>query len=550
MKEQHCHTILYNGKVATVDKDFSIAEAVAIADHRFARVGTNKEIRALARADTEQIDLKGKTVVPGFIDSHNHASEVGIDALRPNFENCATIADVVKVIKRVVEDTDSGKWIISSSSGKVAPENMASALKEGRFPTRWDLDPVSAENPVVLFSPHILIVNSYILRLFNVNKDTPSPPGGEIVKDQETGEPTGVFKERAAMMISENFPATEYHEHKAALKEMCRLYNAVGLTSVVQHGADDSTMKALRELSSDGQLTVRIYAHVWYMEPEKSSDEIDGDFQRIAYATGRGFGDDMLKIGGIKLVMDGGAGIGTCLQRFKYLSAEGIESHGIQLIPVERFSELSLLAAKNNLRMAVHDTGGGAIDIVLDTWEEVNKQFPIANKRWVNVHCQFPTKKNMKQVKKLGTLIPTQTIFLYTMGSGYVKYYGREVADNAIPVKDWLRNGIRVGLGSDAPINPYDPILGIWHACTRIANSGEVIGPNQRITPEEALKCYTINNAYFSFEENIKGSIESGKLADLVVLSKDILTCPIEEIRGTKVLMTMVGGKVVYKGKL
>jgi len=549
MIEQHCHTILYNGKVATVDKDFSIAEAVAIANGRFARVGTNEEICALARADTEQIDLKGKMVVPGLIDSHNHANEVGIDALRPNFENCTTLADVVKVIERVVKDTERGKWIISSSSGKVAPENMASALKEGRFPTRWDLDPVSAENPVALFSPHILIVNSYVLRLFNVTKDTPSPPGGEIVKDLDTGEPTGVFKERAAMMMSGYFPSTEYHEYKAELKEICGLYNAVGLTSVVQHGADHSTIRALRELSSDGQLTVRIYTHVWYMEPEKSADEIDADFQRLAYATGRGFGDDTLKVGGIKLVMDGGAGIGTCLQRFKYQSAEGIESHGIQLIPVERFSELSLLAAKNNLRMAVHDTGGRAIDIVLDTWEEVNKEFPIADKRWVNVHCQFPSKKNMKQVKKLGSLIPTQTIFLHTMGSGYVKYYGREVADNAIPVKDWLRNGIRIGLGSDAPINPYDPILGIWHACTRIANSGEVIGPNQRITPAEALRCYTINNAYFSFEEDIKGSIEPGKLADLVVLSNDILTCPIDEIRDSRVLMTMVGGKVVYEEK-
>jgi predicted amidohydrolase YtcJ len=205
------------------------------------------------------------------------------------------------------------------------------------------------------------------------------------------------------------------------------------------------------------------------------------------------------------------------------------------------------LAAKNNLRVAVHDTGGRAIDVVLDTWEEINHEIPIADKRWVNVHCQFPSEKNIKQVKRLGTLIPTQTIFLYTMGSGYIKYYGREVADTAIPVKEWLKNGIPIGLGSDAPINPYNPILGIWHACTRIANTGEVIGSEQRITPAEALKCYTINNAYFSFEEDIKGSIEPGKLADLVVLENDILTCPLNEIKDTRVLMTMVGGKVVYE---
>lgn len=539
-------TILYNGKIITVDKNFSIAQAVAMRDGKFVAVGSDKLVKAYAGPATKKIDLKGKMVLPGLIDSHNHIDTVGIDAIRPNFEDCKTVTDVVGVIEKAAKSAQPGKWIVSAGGGKIAPEKMASALKDQRFPTRSDLDPVSPRNPVVLQSPHIFIANSQALKLAGITRDTVAPEGGQIAKDPTTGEPTGVLAEQAITLMRKAMPPMTREELREAIKEACRLYNAAGLTSVVWHGSDPAPLQALRDLHAKGELTVRVYTHVRYDPANKTAEQIDADFRNLAYASGKGLGDDMLKIGGIKMIFDGGAGIGTCLQRFKYVGAAGREWYGQQIIPTEKWKEVCLLAARHDLRVAVHDTGGGAIDIILKTWEEINREVPITDKRWVNVHCQFPTRENMEQVKKLGTLIPTQTVFLHSMGSGYVKYYGKEVADSAIPLRDWLNYGIPIALGSDASVNPYDPILGIWHACARIADTGEVIGPAQKITPKEAIIGYTINGAYLSYDEQVKGSIEKGKLADLIVLDKDILASPVDQIKNAKVLMTMVGGKVVY----
>ncbi len=538
--------ILYNGKIATVDKSFTISEAVAVIEGRFLAVGSNESVKAYSGPGTKKIDLKGKLVLPGLIDSHNHIDTVGIDAIRLGFDGCKTVADVVAVIGKAAGNARPGEWIVSAGGGRAAPEKMVSALKEQRFPTKADLDPVSPNNPVVLQSPHIFIANDLALRLAGINRDTVSPEGGRIVKDPETGEPTGVLTEQAVALMRKAMPAITREELYAAIKEACRLYNAAGLTGVVWHGSAPLPIEAMKDLHSKGELTVRVYTHLRYDPEGKTADEIASDFRNLAWASGKGAGDDMLKIGGIKMIFDGGAGIGTCLQRFRYTGAAGKEWYGQQLIPTDKWKEVSLLAARYGLRVAVHDTGGGAVDTVLKAWEEINEEIPIGDKRWVNVHCQFPTKENIRQIKRLGTLIPTQTIFLASMGSGYVRYYGREVADSAIPLRDWLDNGVPISLGSDASVNPYDPVLGIWHACTRISDTGEVIGPKQRITPQEAITAYTINGTYLSYDEETKGSIEPGKLADLVVLDRDILTIPVDEIKSARVLLTMVGGKVVY----
>jgi predicted amidohydrolase YtcJ len=545
----HCleaDTVLCNGNIVTVDKSFTVVQAVAIRDGKFVAVGSNEQVKACAGSTTKVIDLKGKMVLPGLIDSHNHIDTVGIDAIRPSFEASKTVEDVVDVIGKAVRNARPGEWIISAGGGKVGPEKMASALEDKRFPTKMDLDPVSPQNPVVLHSPHIAIANSRALKLAGITRDTPSPEGGRIAKDPETGEPTGVLAEKAVVLMRNVMPPVTREQYRAAIKKACELYSAVGLTSIVWHGSGPLALQAIRDLHSNGELTVRVYTALTYDPVNKTADQIASELRNLACASGKGFGDDMLKIGGIKMVLDGGAGIGTCLQRFKYVGATGKEWYGPQVIPTDTWRNACLSAAKNDLRVAVHDTGGGAIDTVLKVWEEINKEIPITDKRWVNVHCQFASQENMEQVKRLGTVIPTQTVFLYSMGSGCVRYYGREVADSAIPLRNWLNNGVRIALGSDASINPFDPMIGIWHACARIADSGEVIGPNQRITPQEAITAYTINGTYLSYEENVKGSIESGKLADLVVLDKDILSCPIGEIKNARVVTTMVGGKVVY----
>ena len=234
--------------------------------------------------------------------------------------------------------------------------------------------------------------------------------------------------------------------------------------------------------------------------------------------------------------------------RQPYQTASGKMSHGVQVISTEKFRKIVTLANQYNLRVAQHDSGGKAIDLVLDVYEQVAAEQSIEDKRFVMVHCQFPSKENFEQIRKLGAIVVMQTMFLHTMGLGYIKYLGEDLANQAIPLRDWMETGMPVSLGSDAPVNSYDPLLGIWHAVTRKEKTtGRVIGPDQRITREEAIRCYTNYAAYASFEEQLKGSIEPGKFADLIVLSNDILNCPEDEIRETSVEMTMVGGNIVYE---
>jgi predicted amidohydrolase YtcJ len=259
-----------------------------------------------------------------------------------------------------------------------------------------------------------------------------------------------------------------------------------------------------------------------------------------------GIGDDLLRIeGGGEFGIDGGTSAGSAFQRFQYIGAAGKLSFGDQKVTQEKFVQISLLCAKRNFRMNVHASGGAALDLTLNAWEEVNRQIPITERRWSIHHAQAPSKTNYEQIKRLKVSIEVDPI---KMVSTVLQYYGNEVGENLNPLREWLDNGVRISLASDADAGDPDPLLWLYQATTRILTDGNLVGPRQKITAKEALIASTISGAYVTFEENVKGSIEKGKWADLVILSDDPLSVPVERLKDIRVQTTMLGGKIVYEG--
>jgi predicted amidohydrolase YtcJ len=541
--DQTADTILYNAHVLTMDPAQPRATAVAIQGERIVGVGDESDLRPLVGQRTARVDLGGRTVVPGLNDTHNHMSSTGLGMLLVSPEGATRIADIQARIVERVAATPRGEWVVTAQVGEPAISHL---LAERRYPTRADLDPISPDHPVCIQAPHVLILNSAALQRCGIGRDTTTPEGGEIGHD-ETGELTGLLFERPAMALARrHLPPITHADRVAGLRLACEAYNRAGLTSVCEHGVPPEGVAAYQELWARGQLTVRSYLHV-ALDVTKSLPEIDDFLASLAYSGGPGFGDDWLRVAGIKVFVDGGVGIGTALMREPYQTASGACSHGLQVVSTEKLEGILRLANRYRLRVAQHDSGGRAIDLVLDCYDRVNREQPIADRRWVLVHCQFPTAANMAAIKRLGAVVVTQTVFLYNMGVGYLKFLGRDLADQAIPLRSWLDAGVPVALGSDASVNPYAPLLGLWHATTRVdRQTGEVIGADQRIGREEALRGYTVDGAYITFDEQKKGRLVPGYLADLVALGDDPLTCPPDAIKDLSVDLTMVGGRVAH----
>lgn len=526
-KKSMSDRVLFNGKIVTVDPKFTIAEAVAIKDGKFMAVGSNAEIQTLAGTETRLVDLKGKTVIPGIIDTHAHISDMVENLLAVSISHVTSIADILDVVKRAVEEKEPGEWIITTR------EALAYATKEKRFPTRWELDTVAPNNPVVVQSFHLIAVNSYALQLANITKDTMPLPCGTIDKDPNTGEPTGLLRETEAGVIFNLIPHALLERKVNALRKAMQMLNTHGITSIVSaivrypkapHPLDPG-LKACQECWLNKKMTVRMDLGLSPSDVETVSEEL----VRI-YAPLRGIGDDMMKFDPIgEFTFDGLTGEPT--------------------MTPEEFKHILLLCAKNDLRIQVH----ASHDLCLRIFDEANKEVPIAGKRWIALHCSIPSEESIDIVKRLDLYVVTQPAMPAYRGKTLIEARSKIYKPflNYTPLRTWLNHGVTVCLGTDVPAiggmegcNPF-PVI---HFCvTRKDMNGELIFPEERITREEALRCYTINNAKLTFEEAIKGSIEPGKLADLVVLSDDILTCAEDQIKDIKPLVTMVGGNIVYE---
>jgi len=565
MRKRPCDTVLYNGKIVTVDEAFSMAEAVAIGGGNFLRVGRSDEVRAYADRDTEEIDLKGKMVVPGFIDTHPHVIHRGIGmATMLPLMGLRSIGAIKKRISERAEKIAEDQWIVTTPVGN-PPDyfHLPESLEDKRWPTRWDLDEVAPDRPVyitapLVWAPHPAIFNSHALKLLGISRNTHSEEKGAIiVKDPKTGEPNGqvyrmhiwnygsIFWKLMAML-----PKPSFEQMISGLKMGIKEFNASGVTIGYEgHVTQPEHLLLLKELWSRCDLTMRFY-FAYEVDKSKSIDEIEGWMKSLAHATGSGFGDDRLRIGGVTVSIDGPSQLGVSVMNKPYVDPYGETTTGVQQISNEKLKEIAVLAAKYNLRMNIQVGGDKATDIALETYEAVSREIPIEDRRWVLQHIQHPSQENIDKCRKLGLAITTVSNFEYSKGKEtYVKRLGGDYCERAIPLRRWLDAGVLVAQSTDGA--HHEPMFTIWNSLKRVdGRTGEsLMTPHKEITREEALRIYTINGARVLLWEDKVGSIEEGKLADLVVLNNDILTCPLDEIRDTKVLMTIVGGEVVYQEK-
>ena len=568
----HPDTILHHGTIYTVDARDSVVEALAIKDGHIIATGSSQDILALAGPVTRCLDLARRAVVPGFVDGHPHMDGVGIRALKPSFDGVTSIDDVLAVIQREAAARKPGDWIVCNPLAS-EPEAFAfpGALREGRWPNRHDLDKVAPDHPVyieppALIAPGIAIANSAAIRAAGITAASTVPAGVEIETDA-SGQPTGIFRDfnfpklmpdtygtiRPDRALFPMLPPFDQAYMNRAVEAGMHAFNRAGVTAIYEgHGIPKPQQRAYVDLWQRSRLSVRTYFVIswpnsFFLDKDKGQALID---ETALYAAGEGFGDDLLRFGGLGYSFDSATAIGACLMREPYVGARGYDWHGVQHCPDETFREGLFRAARANLRVQVQCAGGGAIDKVLGMFEAIDREIPIAGKRWVIEHCQFPSAENMATCRKLGVVATTTANFLWNYDSVYLRCFGEGMSGDAIPLRDWIDAGVMVTQCTDG--RPYDPIFTFWQSLARRGGvTGHSFGlPRQKISRAEALRLATYNPAYAAFWEHRIGSIEPGKLADLAILSDDIMTMPEDHIPDAKVLATLLAGQPVHDSGL
>lgn len=532
---------MVTGHVLTMDPERPTAEAVGIMGGRIVAVGTQADVAAAVGQSARIYDYGDATIIPGLIDSHNHMQWTSLQRRLVDLSACRSIDEVLQTVKTFAEGHPEMTWIVGGSGWHV--ENLA----ERRYPTRQELDSVCPDRPVYLPRVgHAAAVNTAALERAGISRDKPDPDGGRMVRD-DTGDLTGVLLEPPAFNpVGELVPPLDRAERARAMLEMQSLYHAAGITSVVDPGLTADEMALYQELWSRNELTVRTVA----MPLAQIDDNPDRMLDKIrTWGPRTGFGDERLKLGAIKLFLDGGASLNTALMREPYPD-EGCQC-GIQVTHSSTFHRLAELCAESGWSLGVHAVGGKAIDIALEIFADVDKRHPIRDLRFSLIHAYlWPTKENMETARRLGVGVATQAPMQYQFAGLLTRRFGKDLMGTATPVKSWLDGGIMVGGGSDSPITPYQPLLGMWHAVTRYVDDlGEVVGAEEAVTPEQALAMYTTGSAWIAFSEHDRGRLSPGYLGDWVALSDDPTTVDPMAIRDIRVLATAVGGRVVHEAE-
>ncbi|WP_439533589.1 amidohydrolase [Polymorphobacter sp.] len=533
-------TIIRNARIVTQDAADRTVPAIAIRGDQVLAAGTDREIAALKGANSCVIDAGGRTIVPGFADGHVHSKSKTIRPETVDLTPVKTLAELVARIEAQVKKSAPGEIIVTNADWHEAQ------LAEQRLPSRWDLDPISPNNPVVVIrGGHQYVLNSNALAKWNITKSTVSPPGGAIVRAKDRDDINGELVDRARdLVIMPERPPLSLDERVAMLKAEQARYNSLGLTSVRNPGASLEDMRDYQELAKRGDATIRTSVLIRW---DRKTSAADFRKQLDTWPMTSGFGDKWVRLDGIKLGVDGGYEGGWMTQPYAEPYGQGGKYFGLNTVPGPLLGDVVKMLNQLDLRPSTHAVGDAAVDLVLDAYEAADKERAIDGRRWAIEHAFITRPDQIERIKRLGIIISAQS-HLYLAGSSLIEYWGRDRAEAVAPVRTWLDAGIHVAGGTDnkLPYYPESPLLTFIHWVTRDTASAGVLGKDQAITRKEALRLATIENAYLTFEEDIKGRLAPGQLADLVVLNQDIMTVPDADLPKTEVVATMVGGKLVF----
>lgn len=522
--------ILFNANIITVDSKNPYAQALAIQGDRLLAVGDNEEILRLADANTKKIDVGGSTVLPGFIDAHSHPAYSGRAHLRNVDSDLRSISAIQDAIRKRAENTPPGNWILGFKYDDTK-------TSEGRPINRYDLDKAAPNHPVRIVhrGGHSVYVNSRALELLNYTRETPNPEGGKIIKDPDTGEPSGLLLETASDPLGELIPNTFTKEdNQAGVKLISQMISKAGITSVTDAYCSSTFLSAYQDAHQANELYSRIYCMIGYSEIDKM----------IASGIQTGLGDKWVKIGGMKITMDGSISERTARLSEAYVGRP--DDYGMLVMDEDELAGYVEKAHKNDWQIGIHANGDVAIDKALSIYERVQRENPRKDPRFRLEHCTVINEDLVQRMKALNVIPNPFSTYVYFHGEK-MKEYGKERLEKMFAVRSFLDAGLKVTQTSDYPPGPFEPMMAMQSSVTRTDMNGNLWGGSQRITVEEAIKVGTIHGAYASYEENIKGSLESGKLADLVVLEKDPRKVDPMSIIDIPVQRTMVGGKWVYE---
>jgi len=531
--------VLINGKILTMDDKSSVVEAVAIRDGKLLATGSSARVKSMASARTRVLDLAGKTVVPGLIDTHAHFKAAGLSEYVVTMGRAKTVAEALDAIKTFTAKKKPGEWIVGGAW------HPPSQLAEKRYLTRQEIDSVAPNNPVYLRTVgHFSMANSLGLQKAGIDKSTPNPSGGSFEKDA-SGEFTGVLVETAIDLVEKAVPPWSEDDEIRQFKVAAGVLNSFGITSVVEGATEARDIRTLQKIAASGDATLR--AGLMF-RPEPPAEMSAWEAIMAGNGAASGFGDDWLKFAGIKIFYDGGMTLKTALMRDVYPDSHD-NYRGIAQQTPERLKQLVSICNRYNWRAGVHVVGDLGIDHVLDAFEAADSEKSIRDRRFILIHASLIRPEQMERARKLGVRVDFQNVFMWDKAATVERFLGRGTADRAVPTKTLIEKmGIdNLGAGTDFPVNPVNPLLNMYVMVTRKDINGTVYGASEAIGREQALRLYTSAAARYTFEEGRKGTLEPGKLADLVVLSADYLTVPEDQIKDIKADVTIAGGKVIFQ---